>query len=71
MLTQVGDAQIKNNHATVFERMQLEAQGYMLSKQSGEVNVNLDEYLWLYNYVRDNMEHPEWLGDFSKEDFSL
>ena len=22
-------------------------------------NVNLDEYLWLYDYVRDNMEHPE------------
>ena len=31
-------------------------------------NVNLDEYLWLYNYVRDNMEHPEWLGTFTKEE---
>ena len=31
-------------------------------------NVNLDEYLYLYNYVRDNMEHPEWLGTFSKEE---
>lgn len=28
-------------------------------------NVNLDEYLELYNYVRDNMEHPEWLGTFN------
>ena len=31
-------------------------------------NVNLDEYLWLYNYVRDNMEHPEWLGTFTLEE---
>ena len=31
-------------------------------------NVNLDEYLLLYNYVRDNMEHPEWLGTFTKEE---
>ena len=31
-------------------------------------NVNLDEYLWLYNYVRDNMEHPEWLGTFTMEE---
>lgn len=31
-------------------------------------NVNLDEYLFLYNYVRDNMEHPEWLGTFSREE---
>ena len=31
-------------------------------------NVNLDEYLSLYNYVRDNMEHPEWLGTFTKEE---
>ncbi len=30
--------------------------------------VNLDEYLWLYNYVRDNMEHPEWLGTFTKNE---
>ena len=28
-------------------------------------NVNLDDYLSLYNYVRDNMEHPEWLGTFT------
>ena len=31
-------------------------------------NVNLDEYLSLYNYVRDNMEHPEWLGTFTLEE---
>ena len=31
-------------------------------------NVNIDEYLKLYNYVRDNMEHPEWLGTFTKEE---
>lgn len=30
--------------------------------------VNLDEYLKLYKYVRDNMEHPEWLGTFTKEE---
>ncbi len=31
-------------------------------------NVDLDEYLKLYKYVRDNMEHPEWLGTFTKEE---
>lgn len=31
-------------------------------------NINLDEYLYLYNYVRDNMEHPEWLGTFTREE---
>ena len=31
-------------------------------------NVNIDDYLSLYNYVRDNMEHPEWLGTFSKDE---
>ena len=31
-------------------------------------NVNLDEYLELYNYVRTNMEHPEWLGTFPREE---
>lgn len=31
-------------------------------------NVNLDEYLYLYNYVRDNMEYPEWLGTFTKKE---
>ena len=31
-------------------------------------NVNLDDYLYLYNYVRDNMEHPEWLGTFERKE---
>ncbi len=31
-------------------------------------NVDLDEYLYLYNYVRDNMEHPEWLGTFTLDE---
>lgn len=30
--------------------------------------VNLDDYLKLYKYVRDNMIHPEWLGTFTKEE---
>lgn len=33
-----------------------------------EDNVNLDDYLTLYKYVRDNMEHPEWLGIFTLEE---
>lgn len=32
------------------------------------VNVDLDDYLSLYKYVRDNMEHPEWLGTFTKDE---
>ena len=31
-------------------------------------NINLDEYLYLYNYVRDNMDHPEWLGTSAKDE---
>ena len=31
-------------------------------------NIDLDEYLKFYKYVRDNMEHPEWLGTFTKEE---
>lgn len=31
-------------------------------------NVNLEDYLLLYNYVRANMEHPEWLGTFTLEE---
>ena len=27
-------------------------------------NVNLEEYLELYNFVRNNMEIKEWLGTF-------
>jgi len=34
-------------------------------------NVNLDEYLYLYNYVRDNMEHPEWLGTFTLKEIKV
>lgn len=33
-------------------------------------NVNLNDYLILYNYVRDNMEHPKWLGTFSLEEIN-
>ena len=28
-------------------------------------NVDLNDYLKLYTYVRKNMRHPEWLGTFS------
>ena len=31
-------------------------------------NVNLEDYLELYQDVRNNMEHPEWLGTFQKEE---
>ena len=31
-------------------------------------NINIDEYLKFYKYVRDNMEHPEWLSEFSKDE---
>ena len=31
-------------------------------------NINLDEYIEFRERVKQNMEHPEWLGDFSKED---
>ena len=30
--------------------------------------VNLKEYTTLRELVKKNMEHPEWLGDFSEED---
>ena len=33
-----------------------------------EKNINVDEYLDFINYVKEGMAHPEWLGDFSKED---
>lgn len=33
-------------------------------------NVNLDDYLYLYNYVRDNMEYPEWLGTFTLDEIN-
>lgn len=28
-------------------------------------NVDLNDYLKLYTYVKENMQHPEWLGTFS------
>lgn len=31
-------------------------------------NINVDEYIEFREYVKENMLHPEWLGDFSKED---
>ena len=31
-------------------------------------NNGLDKYLEFYNNVRNNMEHPEWLGTFTKEE---
>lgn len=31
-------------------------------------NVNLHDYLKLYKYVLDNMEHPEWLGTFEESE---
>lgn len=36
----------------------------------GEINLDeIDEYICLYNLVKSNMKHPEWLGDFSKDDY--
>ena len=32
---------------------------------------DLDQYLTFYNYVRDNMEHPEWLGTFTKDEVEM
>ena len=34
-------------------------------------NINIDEYISFRESVKANMEHPEWLGDFSKEDLSF
>lgn len=31
-------------------------------------NININEYIEFIEKVKNNMEHPEWLGDFSKED---
>lgn len=31
-------------------------------------NINLEEYIELRELVKQNMPHPDWLGDFSKED---
>ncbi len=34
-------------------------------------NNDLDKYLEFYNYVRNNMEHPEWLGTFTKDEIEM
>ena len=34
-------------------------------------DINLDEYLVFYKLVKDSMEHPEWLGDFTKEELEF
>lgn len=34
-------------------------------------NVNLDKYIEFREYVKQYMEHPEWLGDFTKEDLEV
>lgn len=31
-------------------------------------NIDLDKYINFREKVKQNMKHPEWLGDFSKED---
>ncbi len=31
-------------------------------------NINIDEYIEFREYVKNNMEYPDWLGDFSKKD---
>ena len=31
---------------------------------------DIDDYLKFINQVKSTMEHPEWLGDFSKEELS-
>ena len=34
-------------------------------------NIDLDKYINFREYVKSFMEHPEWLGDFSKEDLTF
>lgn len=34
-------------------------------------NIDLDEYISFRSYVKEHMEHPEWLGDFTKEDLKI
>ena len=31
-------------------------------------NINLDKYIEYREYTKSNMQYPEWLGDFTKED---
>ena len=33
-----------------------------------DTNINLDEYLKYTKIVKDSMQHPDWLGDFTKSD---
>ena len=33
-------------------------------------NIDLNKYIEFREIVKDNMKHPEWLGDFTKEDLS-
>ena len=33
-------------------------------------NINIDEYIKFRELVKQNMEYPEWLGDFSKEELN-
>ena len=33
-------------------------------------NININDYLYLYNHVRDNIEHPEWLGTFTLDEIN-
>ena len=33
-------------------------------------NINLNKYIEFRDIVKSNMEHPEWLGDLTKEDLS-
>lgn len=33
-------------------------------------NVNLDEYVEFREMVKEHMEHPEWLGDFTREELN-
>ena len=34
-------------------------------------NINLDKYIEFREYVKLHMEHPEWLGDFTKEELEI
>ena len=34
-------------------------------------DLDLDEYIEFREYVKSDMEHPEWLGDFSKKDLEF
>lgn len=34
-------------------------------------NIDIDKYIEFREYVKSNMEHSEWLGDFSREDLKF